>query len=216
MALTIAVRLGSLFASRQLNPAVRGSVQIMMARGHAINMELFTLLYRHALWILAMIFVGAVYLLISCIRKVIRLRTEMQILAAPVVEEQEIEFAEAGKVVVCVEGPIFTRRFARADFELISHGGAPVPGKTAMFHASSSSLTRVRMEMKKYDIPMPGRYILRIIDPGGSRPNDTSHRIVFVRPHLAVMMACVLGIVFSAVLSIGSLVLFLIRLLVKS
>jgi hypothetical protein len=41
---------------------------------------------------------------------------------------------------------------------------------------------------------------------------DAGHRMVFTRSHLARSMAFVLGIVFSTALNIGSLVLFLMRL----
>ena len=41
----------------------------------------------------------------------------------------------------------------------------------------------------------------------GSKP-DSEHRIVFMRPHLAMSIVYVIGITLSAILLIGSLVLF--------
>lgn len=57
-------------------------------------------------------------LLALFIRRIIRLRSEKLIPSVPLRAEQSIEFTEAGRVVLAVEGPLFTRRFARTEFEL--------------------------------------------------------------------------------------------------
>lgn len=67
------------------------------------------------------------------------------------------------------------------------------------------------MELRVYEIAQPGRHVFEIRGPGDERPSDAEHRMVFTRPHLARSMAYVLGIVFSAMLTIGSLVFFLMR-----
>jgi hypothetical protein len=88
----------------------------------------------------------------------------------------------------------------------------PVEGKTTWFHAKTSSFSKVRMEMKSYEITKPGRYVLHIqgLDPGSKV--DSEHRIVFMRPHLAQSIGYVIGIILSGFLLIGSIVFFFIRL----
>ncbi len=68
------------------------------------------------------------------------------------------------------------------------------------------------MEIKRYRIPRPGRYILRIkgLDPGITP--DSEHQIVFMKPHLAKSVAYVIGIVLGGLVFVGSIVLFFLRL----
>lgn len=174
-------------------------------------MEFFDFLYRNGLWISIPILVGGLTLLGSSIKSVIRLRVEKQILSVPVVEQQQVEFGESGRVVLCVEGPLFTRRFANTGFELRRDDGTPVRGRTTWFHARSSSFTRVRMEMRLFDLPMPGRYELRMPGIGKPQPGDDKHRVVFMIPHLAQTLFHIIGILLGSTLFIGSLVLFLLR-----
>ncbi len=49
------------------------------------------------------------------IRGVIRLVRQSLIVSVPPLAEQEVEFPDAGRVVLCIEGPLFTRRFARLE-----------------------------------------------------------------------------------------------------
>ena len=71
------------------------------------------------------------------------------------------------------------------------------------------------MELKSYEITKPGSYVLQIrgLEPGSRA--DAGHRIVFMRPHLALSIGYVIGITLSAGLLIGSVVLFLMRLMEK-
>lgn len=71
------------------------------------------------------------------------------------------------------------------------------------------------MELESYDIPKPGRYVLRVQGMAADRTADSSHRIVFTHPRLARTAAYVVGIVLSAGLLIGSVVLFILALLSK-
>lgn len=178
-------------------------------------MPFFDLLYRHGLWISAPLFVIGLVLLISFIKKVIRLRVEKLILKAPLVEQQYIEFSEAGRVVLCIEGPLFTSRFARVGFDLRTEDGTSLKGRTALFRASSSTFSRIRMELKVYKIPMPGRYDFRILNRGMPKPKDEEHQVIFMRPHLAQVIVYIVGIILSSSMCIGSIVLFLLRLLLQ-
>ncbi|MGV8073559.1 MAG: hypothetical protein AB2L11_03210 [Syntrophobacteraceae bacterium] len=169
-------------------------------------------LYGNGLWISVPIFAAGLWLLVSFIRNVVRLRKESEILSVSPAEQQYIEFGEAGRVVLCIEGPLFTRRFAKTDFDLSADDGTPVRGRTTWFHARSSSFSKARMEMKLFDLPTAGRYALRISNWGTSRAGDEEHRIVFMKPHLTQMVIYIVGIVLSSFLVIGSIVLFLMRL----
>ena len=65
--------------------------------------------------------------------------------------------------------------------------------------------------MKSYDLPMPGRYELRLLNLGASQPRDNEHQIVFMKPHLPQLVVAIVGIIGSSFLLIGSIVLFLLR-----
>ena len=66
-----------------------------------------------------------------------------------------------------------------------------------------------------YEIPRPGRYVLRVERLGAAQERDTAHRLVFMRPHLAQSAAYIIGITLSAIVFIASLVFFVLRLLEK-
>jgi hypothetical protein len=157
-------------------------------------------------------FIGVV-LLIYFIAGVIKLVDRSRIFSVPLLEHQIIEFSEAQKVILCGEGPRFTRRFAKLDFVLKTDDGTPVDGRTIWIHSRSSGISKVRVELKSYQIPRAGRYRFEIQGLGESRDNDAEHRIVFMKPHLFKTVGYVIGIVFSALLFIGSIVLFFLSLL---
>jgi hypothetical protein len=117
-----------------------------------------------------------------------------------------------GKVVLCIEGPLMSRRFAKLAYDITGPGGTPVEGRPVLFRAKTTGFTKATMDLRIYAITQPGRHVLQIQGLGEEQPSDAEHRMVFTRPHLARTMAYVLGIVFAAVFTIGSLVLFLLRL----
>ncbi len=155
----------------------------------------------------------SVALLVYLIRDVIKVMKQVRLTGVPLVEEQEVEFAEAGQVVLCMEGPRFTTRFANLSYRLIGPDGSPAKSRRSWFRSHTSGVSKVRMELEYYEIPRPGRYTLQIkgLKPGEEPGPD--HRIVFMRPHLARSIARVIGIVLAGMLLIGSVVLFLGRLL---
>ena len=171
-------------------------------------------IYRNGLWISVPLFIISAALLGYLILSVIRVVRQAHLFSVPVIEQQEIELTEAGRVILCTQGPLLSFRFAKLDYELTG-GGIPIEGRTTWFHAKTSGFSWVRMEVKTYRIPMPGRYLLRIkgLDPGSIA--DSKHQIVFMRPHLARSIGYVIGTVLTGLLSIGSIVLFFPRLLSK-
>lgn len=168
------------------------------------------------LWIAPPLMCVAVLLLGFCIRNIIRLVREAKVLSVPLVEKQNIDFREAGKVVLCLEGPQFTTRFARLSYELSTDDGAPVEGRTAWFRARTSGVSWVRMELRSYEIPQPGRYVLRVQGLGAPQERDANHRLVFMRPHLYPSIGYIIGIILSFAVFVASLVFFCQRVLEKN
>ena len=177
-------------------------------------MSFLSCIYRNGLWIAVPPFFISAALLCFFILNVIRAVRQAHLLSVPVIEQQEIQFTEAGRVVLCTQGPLLSTRFAKLDYELTGDG-VPIEGRTTWFHSKTSGFSWVRMEVKSYRIPRPGRYILRIkgVEPGSAV--DSEHQIVFMKPHLAHSIAYVIGIVLASSLFIGSIVLFFLRLLSK-
>ena len=167
------------------------------------------------LWIAPPLMCLGVLLLGLCIRNVIRLVKEAKILSAPLVEQQAVDFREAGKVILCLEGPQLTTRFARLSYELSTDEGAPVEGRTAWFRAKTTGASWVRMELRSYEIPQPGRYVLRVEGLGEPQERDANHRLVFMRPHLYPSIGYIIGIILSFAVFVVSLVFFCQRLLEK-
>jgi hypothetical protein len=172
---------------------------------------LLSSIYRHGIWIGFLAFVVSVYLLAHCISGVIRTERRARLFSVPLVESQEVELAEAGPVVLAMEGPILSRRFARLEYELVGPDGAPVSMRSVLFRARTTGFTKATMTLKELEIATPGRHLFRIHGLDGSRPGDAECSMVFMRPHLATTMGYVLGIVFSSMVAIASLVLFLLR-----
>lgn len=175
-------------------------------------MDLISFVFGNVLWIAPPVFVLSVALLIFFIKRIIRTVRGARIVAVPLVKNQDIAFAEAGRVILAVEGPLFTRRFARLTYSLVSPSGAEVRGRALLFRTASSGFTRATLQLRTYTIPTPGHYILTI---GGleemSSPYDGC-LVVFMRPHLPQVVASILGIIFSSWLLIGIIVFFLLRL----
>jgi len=178
-------------------------------------MNFFGFIYRNGVWISIPVLVIAVVMLVFFIKSVIRMKAEKTIMSIPAVEQQDVEFTEAGNVVLCIEGPLLTTRFGGVKYELIASDGSPVKGHVTLFHSRSSSFTKIRMEMKSFELPYPGRYTIKLINFGPPKPKDGEHRIVFMKPNLAQAVGYILGIVFSGILFIGSIVLFLMCLFLK-
>lgn len=177
------------------------------------SMTFLSFIYQKGLWISVPSLVFSAVLLGFFIRRVIRVVRRAHILGVPLVEQQEVAFGEAGRIVLCIQGPHLSSRFANLQYELIGPDGMHIQGRRNLFPLRTSGLTWVRMTERIYRIPQPGRYILQImgLKPGGTA--DSDHRIVFMKPHLASSIGCVLGIILASFLLIGSAVLLLFRLL---
>jgi hypothetical protein len=174
-------------------------------------MAFLSFLYKYGIWISVPVFVLSVLLLVRCVTSVIKAEKETRLVSLPLLDRQEIDFALEGSVVLCMEGPMLSRRFANLEYELTGPDGRAVRSRPVLFRSSTSGFSKAIMELRVYEIAQPGRHVFEIRGLGDERPSDAEHRMVFTLPHLARSMTYVLGIVFSAMLTIGSLVLFLMR-----
>lgn len=174
-------------------------------------MAFLSFLYKHGIWISVPVFILSVLLLVRCITGVIKAEKETRLVSLPLLDRQEIDFALEGSVVLCMEGPILSKRFANLEYELTGPDGRVVRSRPVLFRSSTSGFSKAIMELRVYEIAQPGRHVFEIRGLGDEKTSDAEHRMVFTLPHLARSMAYVIGIVFSAMLTIGSLVLFLMR-----
>ncbi len=174
-------------------------------------MAFLSFIYRNGIWIAIPVFILSIFLLVKFITGTIRTVKNARLFTVPLVEQQEIEFKEAGEVVLCVEGPRFTPTLRKPRYELISPNGMPVKSRTAWFRARSSGLSQAKMELRVYEVPFPGRYIFRIAGLEGVSQSFMKNHLVFTKPHLQETIGYVLGIVFAGMLFVGSIVLFFLR-----
>ncbi len=160
-------------------------------------------------WLLAALFAFSLAALVLLVRAVLRMLRSARLFDVPLAGRQFVEFPAAGPVVLCLEGPRFTTRFGRLDFELRLPGGAPVAGHRVLFRTVTSGVSKARVTLRSYDIPFAGRYEFGI---SGLAPQDAGvagHRIVFMRPHLARGVLLTVGITLASAVAIASLVFFL-------
>jgi len=129
----------------------------------------------------------------------------------PLAERQEVEFSESGPVALSMEGKRFTTRFAGIDFELWSRDGVRLEGRRSLLRFRTTGANRVRMELLRFDIPRPGKYLLIASGVNDPSPWDEAQAVVFMRPHTRAVVAYILGIVLAAAVFIASFVLLILR-----
>jgi len=147
------------------------------------------------------------------IRGLVAVVKRARLFRVPLAETQEVRFAEAGPVVLWVEGPRLTTRFWHVGFGLSGEHGERVDGRRTLLRARVSGVSTARIALRKYDIPRAGGYVLRMTGLGAAREADAKHAIVFTKPHLAQSVAYILGLILASAGFIGSLVFFLLRVL---
>ncbi len=175
-------------------------------------MFILSFLYKNGLWISVPLFGLGVFLLWFFIVTMVGLGDKNRICSVPLLAEQDVEFAEAGRVVLWLEGPLLTARFAGLTYELTGSDGSYIKGRMTWFRIRSTSLSKVRIVDRILTIPYPGRYVLHTKGLGASQAADDKHRLIFMRPYLPQTIGCILGIILGAFLTIGSIVLFSLRL----
>jgi hypothetical protein len=178
-----------------------------------VNMGFLSFIYKYGIWISIPAFILFVILLIMCITGVVRTGRQARLFSVPLVDRQEFEFSEAGKVVLCMEGPMLSRWFAGLKYDLTGPDGVALSSRPVLFRATTSGLTKARMELRVYEVMHPGRHVFQIRGLESEKPADAEHRMVFTRTNLARSMLYVLAIVFTGISTILSIVLFFLRLL---
>ncbi len=178
-------------------------------------MSTLDFLDRNLLWITPPLIIVSALLLALCIRNEVRVVKRSKILSVPLVEQQNVEFPEAGTLSLCIEGPRFSRRFAGLSYSLHADDGTPVEGRAALVRTSTTGVRWARLELRIYEIPRPGRYMLRVEGLGPPQEKDADHHLVFTRPIMAQTFGYILGMIFTFALFVLSTVFFMIRLLGK-
>lgn len=167
--------------------------------------------YRNAVWLSVPALLVAAVLLVVCIVSLVKLGDAARIANLPLAEAQPVPLDGETEVVLALEGPRLSERFSGLAFELVSPEGKSLPASTAWFHMRRSGVSTVRMELAVFRPEGPGAHLLRVKNLGPARKEDAAHRVVLSRPQLARTIALILGIVLSAGLAIGSIVLFVLR-----
>ena len=157
-------------------------------------------------WLAGLLAILGLALLVGSIRNLIRMLKASELARLPLREEQTLNFSEAGPVVLCMEGPMLSRRFAHLSFALQTEFGEDVPGSKHWFRGKSSGFSKARIQLQTHRLPHPGRYRLRIESLGEPQPNDAEHAIVFTKPHLAATVGYILSILLASWLLIGGIV----------
>lgn len=173
-------------------------------------MAILLFIYQNALWLAPPVLCLGIVLLIRVIVRLVRLVRRSFIVRLPLLERQTVDFAGSGKVVLNAEGPRLTRRFGGLRYALLDGSEQPVSGHFTLTF-STAGFSNMRVTVWCFRVPSAGRYTLCVDRLGPPQPKDAKHGFVFTRPILVPVVACVLGIIASSALTIGSLVLFLIR-----
>jgi hypothetical protein len=175
-------------------------------------MAFLEFIWRYGVWVAVPAFFLALFMLGWCIWSMIRIERASQLARFPLAERQTVVFKEPGRAMLCVEGPLLTTRFGRLCYELLGENGVPVSGRGFLFRQTTSGITTVRRAERLFDFPRAGNYTLVVSGLGEPKAGDERHALSFKRPFLHWALLCILGIILSAGLTIGSLVLFLMKL----
>lgn len=147
---------------------------------------------------------GGALLVYAIVRLVAVVRASV-IARVPAVPEQDVEFREAGQVVLCIESTRFDTAFGGVQFALSDAAGRAVPSAPILFRTMVSGISRVRLSVRTFEIPRRGRY--RLVATGIAPGRDMSRAaLVFTRPVAVVMVLWILGIVLGGVCLMGGIV----------
>jgi hypothetical protein len=142
---------------------------------------------------------GAALLAYAILRLLAVVRASI-IVRLPAVPEQNVQFAAAGQVVLCIETTHLDTAFWGVQFAMSDVSSTPI-----VFRTKVSGFSRVRLALRTFEIPRPGRYrlVASEIPPG----RDMSQAaLVFTQPFAAAMVFWILCIVFGGMCLIGGIV----------
>ncbi len=146
----------------------------------------------------------SVWLGIRTVRSLIRTTRASVVASAPLRERQILPLPGAGSYDLYVEGKRLSRDFGGLDFALSDRSGATIPMRRLLLRTQVSSLSRVRLALRSFDVGAAGDVALTT---SGIRPaQDPENRIVIARPSRAALVAHLLALVGLSIAAIGSLV----------
>ena len=119
--------------------------------------------------------------------------------------QSTISIPSAGTYDLSVAGQLGTTDFAGVDFQMHDESGTAVPMRSVVMRVSRTSMSgRSTLQLRKFDAPHPGNYVLTVTGiREGSNPGNT---IVIERPAGIALVGWILGVVLSGALLILSIV----------
>ncbi|HEV8096129.1 MAG TPA: hypothetical protein VGP71_10390, partial [Burkholderiales bacterium] len=128
----------------------------------------------------------AVVLLVLTIRSLIDVMRSSIVASVPLRAEMRIALPRAGDYDLYVEGAFMSRDFGALEFFLTDASGAPVALHAVLFRTRVSSFSRVRLQLRHFQVAGAGTFTLRLT---GIRENqDAENRIVIASPVTAKMV----------------------------
>lgn len=173
-------------------------------------MSFFSFLYRNAFWTAPPMFLAGGVLLACLILSLVGMVRRSRLVTLPLVPQQAVHFAAAGRVVLCTEGPILSRRFSGLNYEL-AEDGRPVASRPVVLRSRSSGFSSARMEARVFVIPGAGQYTLSVKGIPADTRADAEHKLVFMKPHFGKTVLHIIGMIAAGTLVIGGIVLFGLR-----
>lgn len=123
-----------------------------------------------------------------------------------VAAEQPFEITTPGPVVVTVEGPLGTTRFAALDFTVAAPDGRPLPTQMIVFRRNSTTLGgTTKLALRRFDARTAGTHALRI---GGidATTDYADCAVLLTTPTSALLPLWIVATVAGAMLLLGGLV----------
>jgi hypothetical protein len=145
-------------------------------------------------------------LLAMTIVRLVRLAGGVVLLRVPLATEQDVDLKTAGPMVLNLESPLLTTIPGHLAFSLRDRtSGRLVPTERALVRTHSSSFTRARLSVQRFEVDTPGTYTLRIdgMAPGA---DYAQFALVFARPFGLALPLHIIGIVVFAGGLIASIV----------
>ena len=123
----------------------------------------------------------------------------------PLRAQSTIAIPSAGTYDLSVSGQLGTTDFAGVDFQVHDESGTAVHMRSVVMRVSRTSMSgRSTLQLRKFDAPHPGNYILTVT--GIREEPDPGNSIIIGRPAGIALVGWILGIVLSGTLLIGSIV----------
>lgn len=116
----------------------------------------------------------SVWLGIRTVRSLIRTMRASVVASAPLRERQILPLPGAGSYDLYMEGKRLSRDFGGLDFALSDRSGATIPVRRLLLRTQVSSLSRVRLALRSFDVDAEGDVVLTT---SGIRPARRIRRI---------------------------------------